>query len=380
MNLGFAFVDQLEEISEDIFFAIKGRLRNPNGRRQFLFSANPEGHNWIWKRWVKEKQRYHREKVIEINAWSKEAPVPTVEMVEARANELNIETGDVQIKHFPEYLQYTDNPYLPMDYLIDMLSWPDNLKSRYVFGSDDAFEGLMYPEYDEKIHIIPEVPVSPRNLVRVIGMDYGKRNPTSVLFADVDANGNVYFVDEIYHTDMSAGQIKLLIFAKNQGRKVKSYVADPSIWRQMEAGMPSVGDSFLNRDDESGQTINWQRANNEKNYGWNTVRTYLKPDPSGNSPNIYFVKDKCPNTIEEIMDYRYKDMAQSLNISRMKNLPEEARKWKDHSMDCKRYILTWIKDHRIKADYRMDSRMKKLLKEITGFRGGNSEIRPGMVR
>ena len=80
------------------------------------------------------------------------------------------------------------------------------------------------------------------------------------------------------------------------------------------------------------------------------------------------------------MDYRYKDMAQSLSIARMKNLPEEARKWKDHAMDAKRYGLVWIKDHKIKADYRMDSRMKKLLKEITSFKYKNSEIRPGMVR
>jgi len=379
MNLGFAFIDQLEEITEDVFFAIKGRLRNPNGRRQLFFSANPEGHNWIWKRWVKEKERYRREKIVNINVWSKDAPIPTMEEVEKRALEINKDPANVLIKDFPEYLQYTDNPYLPMDYLIDMLSWPDRLRNRYVFGSDDAFEGLVYPEYDEKIHIIPELPVSDKNLVRVISMDYGKRNPTAVYFLDVDANQNVYITDEIYYPEMSPGQIKVLIRAKNRDKNVKAFVADPSIWRSMEAGMPSVGDSFLSRDDESGWSVNWQRANNEKTYGINTVQSYLRNDPTGNSPNVYILKDKCPNLIEEIMDYRWKEVATMLSVARKKNAPEEARKYNDHAMDSIRYGLVYIRDNRIKAEYKMDYKMKKLLKEITMFHR-YSDIRPGMVR
>lgn len=379
MNLGFAFIDQLEEITEDVFFSIMGRLRNPNGRRQLMFSANPEGHNWIWKRWVKN-QRYHKDEiVVGINAWQKDAPTPTMEIIEQRAEMLNKNPKDLLIKDFPEFVQYTDNPYLPIDYLLNMLSWPEKLKNRYVFGQDDAFEGLIYPEYEEKIHIIPDVPVMDRNLIRVIAMDYGKRNPTCVLFMDVDHNGNVYVVDEIYFPEMSPGQIKLLIRAKNRDRKVKAYVADPSIWRSMEAGTASVGDSFLNRDDESGWAINWNRANNEKSYGINTVATYLRNDHTGNSPNVYFLKDKTPNLVEEIMDYRYKDVAQSLAVGRKKNEPEEPRKWHDHAMDTLRYGLTWIKEHRIKADQKMDYRMKKLLKELS-FRHLNREVRPGMVR
>jgi len=54
MNLGFACIDQLEEIGEEIFLAIQGRLRRQGTERCFFAKCNPEGHNWAWDRWVKQ--------------------------------------------------------------------------------------------------------------------------------------------------------------------------------------------------------------------------------------------------------------------------------------------------------------------------------------
>ena len=380
MNLGFAALDQLEELSEEVFHAIEGRLRNPNGRRQFLFTANPEGHNWIWKKWVKNKGKNKHAVVLEANAWTKDAPEPTMEMVEKKAEELGINAGQVMIKHFPDMVQHTDNPYLPMDYLISLLAYPEKLKNRYVFGKDDEFTGLIYPDFEEDIHCaLEEPPLSDKNLVRVIAMDWGKRNPCAVLFMDVDADGNVYVVDELYFPEMTPAQIKTLIFAKNKGKKVRAWVADPSIWRTMEKGMNSVGDSFASRDDASGQRIVWQRANNSVDYGIGVVEKYLRRDNMADTPDIYFIKGKTPNTIDEIYDYRYKELAESLTTSKMKNKPEEPRKYKDHLMDALRYGLVTIQDQRIKAERRMDKKLLKALRNINMYGTPRGDIRPGMV-
>jgi len=153
MNLGFATVDQLEEISHSVYLAIKGRLRNKAGTRQFFFNCNPEGHNWIWKMFIRKRNPDFG--IFEMNAWSETAPVPTQSVVNARAKVLKRDPHDLVIDDFPDYLQYTDNPYLPIDYLMDMLNQPEQFKSRYVFGKWDAFEGLIYTQFNEKVHIIP---------------------------------------------------------------------------------------------------------------------------------------------------------------------------------------------------------------------------------
>jgi phage terminase large subunit len=50
MNLGWACIDQLEEIDETIFLALQGRLRRQHSERCFFAKCNPEGHNWAYQK------------------------------------------------------------------------------------------------------------------------------------------------------------------------------------------------------------------------------------------------------------------------------------------------------------------------------------------
>jgi hypothetical protein len=383
LNLGWAGVDQLEEISEDIFFALKGRLRNMRGIRQFNFTANPEGHNWIWKRWVNQKGQHPREIMLEMAVWRKDAPVPTTEQVEERAKELKKDPSDMVIKDFPEYVNYTDNPNLPMDYLIDMLSWPDRIKNRYVFGSHEAYEGLIYETFDEKIHVIDPFDTSGKEYVRVWAYDYGKRNPGCALALDVDGLGNIYVSEELYHPNLEISQWKLMIRAKNRDKKVEGWVADPSIHSEQIQGQLSVAARFLDRDDGSGWAINWERGDNSAGAvqsGIDLLTGYLQQTQmTEGTPNVYFMRGRCPNTIEEIQDYRYKDFAESMTsaMKKARDPLEKPRKYKDHSMDALRYGVMYIWRNRIKPKV-AEHNMRKFVREILEGRK-NKNIRPHMI-
>ena len=365
MNLGYAAIDQAEEVSEDIIEAFLGRLRRKGTRRQLAMNANPEGHNWIWRRFIKEKDRHRRHAYASINPWQEDAPVPTEDEMYSRAEELGKDPMDLMIMDFPQYVQYTDNPFLPMDYLLDMLSWPDRMKSRYVFGKHDAFEGLIYDQFNENFHVVEPFDTNNKYFTRVISMDWGKVNPLCVLFWDIDPQGVCYCTNEIYQTNMDIPTLKLMIHGMNRGKKIAAWVADPSIKKVLLPGQPSIDDLFRKDDDGSGYAINWREADNSPgavNAGIEVVQNYLKNDPfTDRDSKIFFFKGKCPNLIEEIQDYRWKEMARTMTLIHAKNQPEIPRKYKDHAMDSMRYALSWIQRFDIRPK-EVDKNMRKFLR------------------
>ena len=51
-NLGGFWIDQAEEVEEDIFLKFHGRLRQRAAPREGLLTFNPAGHNWLWRRMI----------------------------------------------------------------------------------------------------------------------------------------------------------------------------------------------------------------------------------------------------------------------------------------------------------------------------------------
>lgn len=382
MNLGYAAIDQAEEVSEDIVEAFLGRLRRKGTRRQLAMNANPEGHNWIWRRFIKERDKHRRHTYTAINPWREEAPVPSEDELIKRAEQLGKDPMDLSIQDFPEYVQYTDNPFLPMDYLLDMLSWPERMKRRYVFGKHDAFEGLIYDKFNESIHVIPAFDTSGKDFVRVISMDWGKVNPLCILFWDIDPHGNVYCTNEIYQTNMDVVTLKLMVRAMNRDKKVEAWVADPSIKKVLVSGQPSIDSMFRDKNDGSGWSINWSEADNSPgavNAGIEIVQNFLHNDPfTDNRSRLFFFKDKCPNLIEEIQDYRWKEMARTMTLIHAKNQPEIPRKYKDHAMDSMRYAISWIQRFDIRPK-QADNNLKRFLRQYYQRERAMSGVRDHMV-
>src|SRR5438105_14241817 len=58
-NLGLFLLDQAEEVEEDILLKIHGRLRQHNAPREGILLFNPNGHNWLWLRFIDESRKDH---------------------------------------------------------------------------------------------------------------------------------------------------------------------------------------------------------------------------------------------------------------------------------------------------------------------------------
>lgn len=116
MNLGAFYIDQAEEVDEEVFLTLQGRLRRQNIKElKGLITGNPHGYNWIYYKWG-----------------------------------MDLAGGSTNWSHNHNYKMITaptlaNAANLPANY-IDQLkqSYSPEWFARYVMGSWDAFEGQVF--------------------------------------------------------------------------------------------------------------------------------------------------------------------------------------------------------------------------------------------
>lgn len=322
MNLAGAYFDQIEELSYEIIDAAAGRLRDKKGPRQILGAANPLGRNWVWKRWINGEggPSYG---FIEARMWRKGVPAPTCQ-------------ADVTFAT-------TNNPYLPWDYIADLLNnYPDNWLDRYVFCEWNDFEGLIYPEWRDEVHLVEPFEI-PYWWNRIIGMDHGQRNPTSIGWYAISPDGDIYRYDGHYEARQWVDYHVARLQAKCDENgtdidEVLAWPADPSIFSKSH----EIPISEVYEDHE----IYWERANNDVHGGMARVHEYLKLDEGLLSPGFpkgrpkFFVFNIPENEpfVEEIKNYTWKDAKLGENDR------ERPDKNNDHAMDEFRYVVNRVED------------------------------------
>ncbi|MEW6016477.1 MAG: phage terminase large subunit [Pseudomonadota bacterium] len=287
LELGFFFIDQAEETTEEIFLTLVGRLRHPAGPRRGILTFNPAGHDWIWQTFVNRPEADYEF-----------IPVST-----------------------------RDNPYLPEDYLPTLLSkYPEAWVKRMVDGSFDVFEGQVYPDYDPRIHRIPQREI-PDTWPRYRAIDHGYRNPTAVLWAALSPEDELVVYDEHYESGQLVSHHAAIVKARSGERLYAASVCDPS----MAAKSPIDGRSVL--DEYSQRGIVWKPGNNDVAAGILRVSERLKPDAAGRAR--LYITENCVNLLEELPQYTWRAMGPA----QVGNEPEQPRKYRDHAVDALRYLV-----------------------------------------
>lgn len=211
MNLSGFWIDQSEEVSEDVFDFLVGRIRRPVKRREGFITANPNGHDWLWRRFLKK-----------IGKDGKELP---------NASDYFLVTAST--------LENRSN--LPEDYIKGLLSQPQEYVKRFVEGSFDVFAGQIFDEFNPHIHVLPQPFQIPNTWERFRAIDHGQNNPTSCHWYAVDFDGNIFCV----------------------GPKTKILTSD---LRHIDADTVKVGDSLMGFDENVPPTKKrrWKEAIVEK--------------------------------------------------------------------------------------------------------------------
>ncbi|MBE7068251.1 MAG: hypothetical protein E7381_03010 [Clostridiales bacterium] len=224
-----------------------------------------------------------------------------------------------------EFMEWSDNPYLDGEEIGILEGCMDEraLQSRK-FGRFGASEGLVYPEFEESVHVIEPFEI-PKEWQDAISIDPGLNNPLSAHWYAVDFDDNVYVVYEHYEAgrdiDYHAEAIKRVCDKLGWKRDYKGRVCaliDSAAKQKTLSGVQSVAELFYER----GILVN---PDVEKDLfsGIAQVKSYLRRD--NGLPNIY-IFNCCTQLIREIKGYFWGN-------------GDAPKKEDDHALDEMRYYL-----------------------------------------
>lgn len=224
-----------------------------------------------------------------------------------------------------EFMEWADNPYLPKKEIAMLEKTMDEttLQSRR-YGRFSSRDGLVYPEFDERVHVIEPFPVPPE-WRDTLSIDPGLHNPLSAHWYAVDFDGNVYVVAEHYAAgkdiDYHARAIRGIsekIGWKKDGKGRISALIDSAAGQRTLASAKSVSELFYER----GILVN-PHVNKDLFSGIARVKSYLN---RGNGLPDLYIFSNCTNMIREIKGYFW-------------GSGENPEKKDDHAMDELRYYL-----------------------------------------
>ena len=299
LNLGWFFIDQAEEISLPVVRVLMSRLRlNSVPNRYGFFSCNPEPGSWIDTMFK---------------------------------TPFDAETLDRDFF----YLDSTtyDNPYNPPEYVEDLKrQFPPEMVKRYVEGSWQVMENVIYSEFDPKVHVVNPFQV-PKEWEHIITLDHGMVNPTACLLAVIDYDYNIYIIDEYYSPGIVSSHAKA-VKAMVGEQEISLWLIDPSTSSKTRE---KEGKPFSIMEEYEDYGLYFIPANNQKLAGINRVKEFLKVNPDRRnpitrekgSPRLFIFKN-CVNFIWEMKQYKWR----KLRSLTQRNAPEEPIDYADHLMDC----------------------------------------------
>jgi len=222
-------------------------------------------------------------------------------------------------------MEWADNPYLnksEIDSLTKNLS-KDELDSRR-YGKFSSSQGLVYPEFDENLHVIEPFSV-PVEWYDNISIDPGLNNPLSCHWYAVDYDGNIYVLaehymaqkDVAYHAQIIKKISRDLNWHTDSKGRIEALIDSAAGQRTLASNL-SVAELFY----DNGILVN-TKVNKDVFSGISRVKGYLK---SEKGPAKLFIFKNCVNLIREFKSYWW-------------GKSDSPIKQDDHALDELRYYI-----------------------------------------
>jgi hypothetical protein len=350
-------VDQLEdpEFVHKDFMDLMGRLRGSTqyvgndptmpktGPRWFIATLNPT-RNWCYRELVKPVHDLARGII---------SPKLLCQ-VDSNGEAVKVDGKPVSLIELFEGSTYENVQNIGEDYINGMLStFTGTMRDRYVFGKWGALSGLVYPQYDETVHLLSHVDVVEylRQLRRsgyeptwLEAYDHGLKAPSCYELAFVDDDGNVFILDGFHAAEQPMATSAALIDATRDSYDIDpetlpAIYADPALFRRTAAGGAKVGETVAGMYAKD-HSIKMQPGANDISSGIMKVGQYLAPvarhehpiTGMANSPHL-FVSDKLGWWNNEVTEYYWKKNGSGDET----DIPTDRN---DHAMDTTKYLLT----------------------------------------
>lgn len=176
-NLGWAALDQIEEMTADHLNSMMGRLRNPKAKiKMLLCAANPNGRDWHQRMFFSNWSPLKREEGEFFRLYQ-------------RGNLLGVHVNS-------EENRISNGGFVEDDYYDNMIqNMPPDWVQRYIFGSFEDFSGKIFKGYAlDSVHNINPFPI-PSHWECVVPIDVGGSSNWGVPVMYADEWGNLIVTD-----------------------------------------------------------------------------------------------------------------------------------------------------------------------------------------
>lgn len=423
LEINAFLLDQAEEIEEEIFDKLMGRLHRWRGATvpQWLIDKEQAlGHDWAWRdnetgtplpppyalitvnpeselHWV--YRRFHPasdEHTAKI--------VPQLNPADPHAPAVMVSYKDLGYKMFD--MPSTDNKFLSSYNLSNMLTMGKEFVDRFVHGRWGISEGQIHTV--SPLSLIPGDEDFVKDLLTRCDlhrtMDHGDYSPTCCLWWAVDRrSGNVFCYREYYLGNRLVSEHRSTItelsnmYAPQIGERYKHSLADPSMFfktQQKHGGRWSYADEYCDVVNFPRQTaIFWQPADNNELGTRNRINEYLRVDPNRphpyfkdedgkprlGSPRLFFIErnDQYPHGCHMAIKQTRSARREKLGMVNGRSVFSDERdeNVEDHAYDPVRYEIAACPpiskavDERVRRDSFMAVRQRALkFKRAGGFR------------
>ena len=222
--------------------------------------------------------------------------------------------GRLNIKAF-DFTLY-DNTFLPKDYVdsIEKATPTGMFYDRDIMGLWVAAEGIVYRDFDYRIHLIDKMPANETIIKYVGGIDFGYEHFGSMVVVALTNKGNYYLVEEI------AEQHRYIEWWKEEALKLqKKYFG---IKFYCDTARPEYIDYLLKSDGEN-RRVEALKANKSVLEGIQNVGSLLKQH------KLFFIRDKFKKGLQEMYLYTWSDKVDD----------EKVKKENDDVLDALRYAI-----------------------------------------
>lgn len=315
MTVGLAHLEEVSNIKKSIYTQMLSRMRDSNVKNKAVIVCSNPSNTWIRDEFVENENR-------------RDPNHPQ----HARYN-----------RFMKTFIWKTAlNTYLPKNFIeMNTMGRPEWYIRKYFEGDFSYNSGQVYPMIGECfIDPLPVIPDKtdrfgiPRDWERVVGMDFGIRNETALVFGAINPKlGEVIIYNEYYVRETTlpehAKKIKPLIDEIPSGL-LRFMVIDPAT--KSRANDVINGKSVQSHLQEYG--LYFQSGNNNIEYGLAKVNSYIELKKL----KIY---KTCTNVVKEAIGYVYPEVDMD---NADQNADEKPIKAQDHLMDSMRYLIARLPD------------------------------------
>lgn len=223
--------------------------------------------------------------------------------------------------------------------------WGEN-SGRYrarVEGEFSREEGLVYPEWDPVVHLVPDWMPRQSN-PQWCAIDIGWNNPTAILLAEIDFDGTLGIWEERYVTHSEpAEHLRWLARAMRLygiDPTAVQFLMDPSAWNHTQDGRQPPAFEWMRQADELG--FSWfapAKANNDVDTGILRVKRYMRPfDVQGHPRQSRLRVARHLRWLPWELDHYSWPKVRGNVAQEEKPIPEKPVKKDDHLADTLRYL------------------------------------------